>query len=188
MRKLLCTVTFVALSVNVAAAQNNDDQMLSLTQSVLQGIGGATEPASAETAVEQADLSSLISQAMEAGESDAFLDALIVEAVERGTIEVPDAMVSAGGDVDTKTLLASLVGQSLQNDTEDKTLVAEATGGAPEQEAEPRRHTVASGDSLAGIALQYYGDAAQYQTIFAANRATIERPSLIRVGQVILIP
>ncbi len=186
MKKFLCTAAVLALSTSIGSAQEADDaQMLALTQNVLQGITG--EP-SASTQTEAPDLNSLISQAMEQGQSDEYLDALIVEAVDRGEIEVPDAMVSTEGEVDTKTLLASLVGQSLQVTSSDADLVSEASGQVEVAVAEPRNHTVESGESLAGIALQYYGDASRYETIFQANRDKIERPNLIRVGQVILIP
>ncbi len=185
MKTILCTAALVALTANASVAQETDQsQMLALTQSVLQGINGTSEPAPQE---QQTDLSSLIAQAMEEGQSDAYLEALIGEAVERGSIEVPEAMVSTEGEVDTETLLASLVSQSLQGTDADQALVSEATNISGEQ-PEPRRHTVVSGDSLAGIARRYYGDATKFDTIYEANRDTIERPSLIRVGQVILIP
>ena len=135
---------------------------------------------------ERPDLSSLVSQAMEQGKSDEYLEALLGEAIESGAVEVSEAMVSTEGEVDTKTLLASLVNQSLANSGTDDVLASEATGNS--EETEPRSHTVASGESLAGIALQYYGDATKFDAIFAANRDTIARPNLIRVGQVILIP
>jgi nucleoid-associated protein YgaU len=186
MKRILCTITLVALSASVAAAQDTDDaNMLALTQSVLSGInGGSAEP---EPQEKKGDLSSLIMQAMEEGQSDAYLEALLGEAVDQGTIDVPEAMVSTDGAVDTKTLLASLVSKSLDGATSESDLAKEATGAA-EQSAEPRRHTVESGESLAGIALRYYGSAAQYETIFAANRDSISRPNLIRVGQIIVIP
>lgn len=187
MKTVLCTVAVLSLSANlVAAAESNDDsQMLALTQSVLQGITGNAEPVSQKE--QMPDLSSLISQAMKEGQSDAYLEALIGEAVQDGTVEVPDAMVSTDGSVDTKTLLASLVSQSLKTTQKNDVLASEASGSSSEK-AEQRSHTVVSGDSLAAIALRYYGDAGEFSKIFAANRNTIQRPNLIRVGQVILIP
>lgn len=185
MKRILCTITLVALSASVAAAQDTDDaDMLALTQSVLSGINGSPEP---EPQDKKGNLSSLIMQAMEEGQSDAYLEALLGEAVDQGTIDVPEAMVSTDGAVDTKTLLASLVSKSLDGATSESDLVTEATGAA-EPSADPRRHTVESGESLAGIALRYYGSAARYETIFAANRDSISRPNLIRVGQIIVIP
>lgn len=186
MKTILCTLALLGLSANLATAQDSDeDQMLALTQSVLQGITGKAEPVAESE--KKPDLSSLISQAMKEGQSDAYLEALIGEAVEEGTVKVPDAMVSTDGDVDTKTLLASLVQQSLSGSGADEAPAAEA-GEASAEDAKPRHHTVASGDSLAAIALQYYDDASAYERIFAANRSTIARPNLIKVGQVILIP
>lgn len=49
-------------------------------------------------------------------------------------------------------------------------------------------HTVKKGDTLWGIATQYYGNGAQYTKIFNANKGTIKNADLIYVGQKILIP
>lgn len=47
-------------------------------------------------------------------------------------------------------------------------------------------HTVAQGDTLASIAERFYGDGSQFTLITAANGIT--DPSLIFVGQVLIIP
>ena len=52
-------------------------------------------------------------------------------------------------------------------------------------------HTVASGDTLSGLAAKYYGSAARenWMAIYEANKDEIgDNPSLIRVGQVLQIP
>ena len=174
----------------LSAGTDQETDMQAMTQNVLAGLG-IQAPAAEVEAEQPADLGTLVQQALEQGQSDAYLEALVSEAAARGDVEVPDAMVTSEGEVDTKTLLASLVSKSVAKDLEAETqaaLIAEANAGAPQPVAEDRTHKVASGESLAGIALAYYGDANTYTKIYEANRDTIQRPDLIRVGQVIRIP
>jgi hypothetical protein len=58
-----------------------------------------------------------------------------------------------------------------------------AAGGAP-----ARSYTVQAGDTLWGIAAQFYGDGAQWPRIFDANRDKITDPNLIFPGQELRIP
>jgi len=50
------------------------------------------------------------------------------------------------------------------------------------------QYTVASGDTLSGIAEKYYGNASRWTIIFEANRNQIQDPNRIFVGQVLRIP
>lgn len=50
------------------------------------------------------------------------------------------------------------------------------------------QYTVESGDSLSGIAQQFYGDPDSFRIIFQANRDQIEDPDVIFPGQVLRIP
>lgn len=52
---------------------------------------------------------------------------------------------------------------------------------------ENKTHTVVKGDTLWGVAKQYYGNGAQYTKIASANPA-IKNPNLIYPGQVLSIP
>ena len=49
-------------------------------------------------------------------------------------------------------------------------------------------YVIKSGDTLSGIAKQFYGDGNQYQKIFNANREVIKDANLIFPGQKIRIP
>lgn len=50
-------------------------------------------------------------------------------------------------------------------------------------------YTIASGDTLSGIAQHYYGDASRWPELYEANRGVIgSNPNHIRVGQVLTIP
>ena len=51
-----------------------------------------------------------------------------------------------------------------------------------------RTHVVVRGDTLSGIAKQYYGKASLYMKIFEANRDILDNPDLIKVGQKLRIP
>jgi nucleoid-associated protein YgaU len=50
------------------------------------------------------------------------------------------------------------------------------------------QYTVVGGDTLSGIANQYYGDANRWPTIFEANRNQLQDPDHIFPGQVLRIP
>lgn len=49
-------------------------------------------------------------------------------------------------------------------------------------------HTVASGDTLSGIAKKFYGDANKYQAIFEANKPMLKHPDKIYPGQMLRVP
>lgn len=51
-----------------------------------------------------------------------------------------------------------------------------------------RTYTVRPGDTLSGIAQRFYGRAADWPSVYDANRAKIREPGLIYVGQVLSIP
>jgi nucleoid-associated protein YgaU len=53
--------------------------------------------------------------------------------------------------------------------------------------AEPREYTVRPGDTLSGIAQEFYGDPGKWRRIAAAN-ASINSPSDLKPGEVVLIP
>ncbi|MCB0210812.1 MAG: LysM peptidoglycan-binding domain-containing protein [Anaerolineae bacterium] len=82
------------------------------------------------------------------------------------------------GDPDTvRATLDDLVEANLR-------FLADSEPPAPE----PQLYTVQSGDSLSRIALQVYGQASLWTIIFEANRDVLSDPSLIRPGQVLVIP
>ena len=56
-----------------------------------------------------------------------------------------------------------------------------ATGGG-------RTHLVAKGDTLYGLARQYYNDQGRWKDIYAANGDRVKDPNLIYVGQELVIP
>ncbi len=54
--------------------------------------------------------------------------------------------------------------------------------------AEPKYHTVESGDTLSKIAKEVYGDVNAYNRIFEANKPMLSDPDKIYPGQVLVIP
>lgn len=59
---------------------------------------------------------------------------------------------------------------------------------APAAPAIPRTHTVAKGDTLAGLAKRYYKSAAQWPKIAEANKEILPDPTKMQVGMVLKIP
>lgn len=51
-----------------------------------------------------------------------------------------------------------------------------------------RKYTVKAGDTLSGIANQFYGNAGEYNKIFEANRDKLSDANHIRPGQELVIP
>ena len=62
------------------------------------------------------------------------------------------------------------------------------TEPAPTAEPEGNTYTVQEGDTLRSIAKAFYGISAKWNLIYEANYDTMSGPSLIHVGQVLLIP
>ena len=54
--------------------------------------------------------------------------------------------------------------------------------------AGPRSHTVVSGDTLAKMARIYYGNSGQWPKILEANKGTLEDPTKLKIGMVLVIP
>lgn len=88
----------------------------------------------------------------------------------QGTLEVSDLSAEDGSEIN-KVIVSIVFGPAL---------IDPYTGFA--------QHTVVSGDTLSGIARQFYGDANQWPRIFEANRDQIANPNLIFPGQVLRVP
>lgn len=69
-----------------------------------------------------------------------------------------------------------------------------STGNSSNRAVQPantnagKSYTVQNGDSLWKIAKQFYGNGAEYNKIYNANKDKISNPSLIYAGQVLTIP
>lgn len=111
--------------------------------------------------------------------------------------ELAKALNEAGGGLDTDTMMFSLVQAGLMAEQtlegaaaarEMSRKIFVASPARSENIAGQRVYTVQSGDSLAYIALQFYGLPQAYTRIIEANRDTLQSPDTIQVGQRLIIP
>ncbi|KGM88989.1 LysM domain protein [Roseovarius mucosus DSM 17069] len=113
-------------------------------------------------------LESMVLGALQQGQSEGYIDALVNDAAKKGKVEVPQGLVTAEGRVDTALLLSAL--------------------SQPARPRVPTTYTVATGDSLASIAYRFYSDFARQADILAANADTMQPTDRLRVGQVLNLP
>lgn len=122
---------------------------------------------------------------------------LLRKAAKEGRIEIPASLNTADGDIDMDTLLFNLVQTSLADDgtiegaeaAREMSRRAFAASSAKTREVQGERiYVVEPGDSLAYISLQFYGRPSDYDRIFEANRALLQTPDRIQIGQRLIIP
>ena len=100
------------------------------------------------------------------------IDQLIVQAVDHSTLIIPDTLRIPKGQPDTMAMLATLV------DTTTPTLTRDVEN----------TYVVRPDDSLASIAVKYYGSNDAVNDIFWANKDRLSDPDQLRVGQTIFLP
>ncbi|QUJ76523.1 LysM peptidoglycan-binding domain-containing protein [Sulfitobacter albidus] len=122
---------------------------------------------------------------------------LLIQAAERGEIEMPASLATADGSIDRDTLLFNLIQTSLANDgtvegaeaaREMSRRAFTVSAAKTTDVAGSRVYTVEPGDSLAYISLQFYGRPSDYTRIFEANRDILQSPDKLRIGQRLKIP
>ena len=180
------------------ASSTGDDQMMNMTAGALAGIRAITGQPAPET-VESNSLQSLVAKALQEGQNDAYIDALLNEAAQAGDVSVPAMLVTSDGRVDTSTLLASIVQQATTMTTGQAPAAPTTPLGAADgvevrvvQRAgtteQYKFYTVAEGDSLGSIAVKFYGSVEFYPKIFEANRQILSSPDRVQTGQRLVIP
>ncbi|MCX7560804.1 LysM peptidoglycan-binding domain-containing protein [Sulfitobacter sp. F26204] len=129
------------------------------------------------------------------------LERLLSSAAGEGIVTHSKAVVNADGTVNGNILLFDLL-ERVMLDGNDKekaaaarfkretvAMLAQGISGTPAATTLGARfYTVESGDSLAYIALQFYGNTNGYTRIFEANRSKLQSPDKIQVGQRLVIP
>lgn len=158
-----------------------------MSQAVLEGVKEGTPQEDAGA------LAGLVTRALIDGETDEAIDALVNEAVAEGTLDVPGALRTTEGKVDTAVLLATIVAQAEgdefgQGDASEPTEVIEGGTLGLQAASEDVIYTVQPGDSLGALALRFYGDAGLNLAIFKANRQVLDTPESLRYGMKLLIP
>ena len=117
-------------------------------------------------------LQELVSVALTQGMTGQEIDQLIVQAVDYGTLIIPDTLRIPKGQPETMAMLATLVDATTPTLTRD-------VGNT---------YVVRSGDSLALIAVKYYGSTDAVNDIFWPNKDRLSDPDQLRVGQTIFLP
>jgi len=118
---------------------------------------------------EKPELELMVIRALNQGQSEDYIDALVNHAASAGTVDVPRNLITVDGRVDTTALLSVLGPQS--------------AGPGP-----GRDYEVEAGDTLASIAYRFYGSTAMQTEIFDANKDKISSPSNIRAGLTLVLP
>ncbi len=124
------------------------------------------------------------------------LEDLLARAGAAGDIALHDAVVTSDGSIDPKTMIFDLVERTLRNGSPEEVAAADelqrraaALGVATAEVVGGEKfYTVEGGDSLAYIALKFYGNTNAYYRIFEANRNILSAPDRIQIGQRLLIP
>ena len=120
-------------------------------------------------------LQELVSVALTQGMTGQEIDQLIVQAVDHGTLIIPDTLRTPNGQPDTIAMLATLVDAT----TPTTPTLTRDLGNI---------YIVRPGDSLASIAVKYYGSTDAVNDIFWANKDRLSDPDQLRVGQTIFLP
>ena len=120
-------------------------------------------------------LQELVSVALTQGMTGQEIDQLIVQAVHHGTLIIPDTLRTPNGQPNTMAMLATLVDATTPN---TPTLTRDVGN----------TYVVRPGDSLASIAVKYYGSTDAVNDIFWANKDRLNDPDQLRVGQTIFLP
>lgn len=173
-----------------AIAIVNRNKMRMLTEGVVAGLYSVT--------TEQADGNGtrIALNSLNAASAAESIESLLAQAAANGTIDLPDSVATVDGEVDSQTLLFDLVQRSLEDGDADEVAAAqemrrrafEASAAKTTVVNGQRVYTVESGDSLAYIALQFYGSTNAFERIFQANRSKIASPDKIQIGQRLVIP
>jgi nucleoid-associated protein YgaU len=116
--------------------------------------------------------------------------AAIVLAFSSNSVEAPSDLKDSGAVAKPTGVPAAVVPLVTATPTAAPTTPPQKDQptAAAQAATKERVHEVVSGDTLAKIAIQYYGDETQFQKIFEANRDVLSTPDSLQVGQKLKIP
>jgi nucleoid-associated protein YgaU len=116
------------------------------------------------------------------------------EPVQGLQVSVEDGVVTLAGiaqDNDTREKVILIAGnvEGVESVNADQLLTPEMIAESNERDLpEPRFYTIKDGDTLWGIATEFYNDGNKYEYIVEANKEVIKDADLIYPGQSIRIP
>lgn len=130
-----------------------------------------------------------VGEALKTGTSDTDIIAMIDRAADTGEIAIPAGIVQANGQIDTATYLRAVLTTAVLV-TEDATPVALDLSNDPTAiiTADGYDYVVTDTDSLAAIAIKFYGDVMQTTRIITANPIALAQPDQIAAGETLKIP
>lgn len=141
----------------------------------LSGIGAVTGQ-SRDLQIPQ--LAQILITGLQERHEDAAIHAALSAAAAAGAVEVPAALFTTEGEIDTGLLLETVVLRA-------KVRIGAAEPAAP---MDVRAYTVVPGDSLAGVAAKVYGDPTDFVALMQANADLLDHPAQIAVGMRLLVP
>ena len=118
-------------------------------------------------------LASYLVWAISSAKPDGYIDTLLNSAAKNGDFNIPEALLTLSGRLDTPSLLKSVL----------------LAGEREKPKAPPRaqQHLLKLSDSLAGLSLTYYGNPQAHMRISDANEV-MPRIAEAQVGQIVEIP
>jgi nucleoid-associated protein YgaU len=168
---------FPTASIAVGAAVRDTLAILGLEIS-----GGITSPPDQRFAT-------LIGDALKAGTPDTQIAATVIDTARAGGLAVPAGLVTADQKIDVTTFLKAVVTTAV--------LATEGTDPVvPDLSNDPTAiitangydYVIAPSDSLAAIAVKFYGDVTQTSRLIQANPIALAQPDQLTAGTTISIP
>jgi len=131
----------------------------------------------------------IVGEALKARVPDTEIIAAIDTTARSGGLVVPAGLVRADGQIDTATFLNAVVTTAMRL-TENATPVVPDLSNDPTAIITPNgyAYVITAADSLAAIAVKFYGDVMQTDRIVQANPIALARPEMITAGTRITIP
>ena len=109
--------------------------------------------------------------------------------IDPAAVDMADVLGRAAERLEDKTGAAEGSGdEAVGSDGSQEGGVAGSGATPPAGEVKARTHVVRSGETLTGIAKEYYGAGASWRRIYEANRAVIPDPDRLGVGMKLTIP
>jgi LysM repeat protein len=131
----------------------------------------------------------MIGEALKTGTPDAEIIANIAAKAQSGDVAVPDSLVTAGQKIDTASYLKAVVNTAiLATEGADPVVPDLSNDPAAIITANGYDYMIAPSDSLASIAVKFYGDVAQISRLIQANPIALARPDQLTASTIISVP